>query len=253
MTLLRESLASPARETRLAATSHMPMIRLTKPDCSSVGPVRDDAIKFTVVAKPHEKRNEHEHLDALFGRYSFEQHFQPESTVLLHGNPVDTLYQIVSGTVRCCTINSDGVRQIFSFARKGDFIGISDIDTWHFTAEAVDHVVMKSVPRPVLEHALAVNISLREEIRGIICELLVRRERQLLSMTSKKAPERLLGFLQEFSARRASSEFVVLPMSRSDIGDHLGMTIETASRSFTDLKNRGIIEMKTPEKYRLVG
>ena len=253
MTNLSVPFASPARESRIVPTGRMPMIRTKKKDNRSIGPVRHDAVRSAPSVETREDRNKHKHLNALFDQSSFEQHFQPESTILLHGDPADTLYQVTSGTVRCCTIDADGLRQIFTFARKGDLIGISDMDTWHFTAEAVDHVVVRSVSRPILEQALAVQISLREEVRELMCELLVRRERQLLSMISKKAPERLLGFLQDFSANRSNSGFVALPMSRRDIGDHLGMTVETASRSFSDLKNRGIIEMNTPEKFRLVG
>jgi len=211
-----------------------------------------DAMPDSIFAKKPQKRSANETLNALFDRSSFTRHFQPDSTVLLHGGPADGIYRVVSGTVRCCTIDAEGGRQIFSFVKKGECLGIADIDRWHFTAESVDHVIMQMVPRRVVEQALAVNIALREELRALVRNMLVCREQQLLCLISKKAPERLLGFLRDFAASRASSGFVALPMSRRDIGDHLGMTTETTSRAFGVLKQRGAIEMTTSEKYRLV-
>lgn len=191
-------------------------------------------------------------LNALFEKFPSERHYQPESTILLHGDPADGVYKVISGTVRCCTIDEDGCRQIFSFQKKGDFIGISDIDAWHFTAEAVDHVILRSVPRASLEQELAVNISLREELRALIGGLLIKREHQLLAIISKKAPQRLLSFLRELASTRTGSGFTVLPMCRRDIADHLGITTETVSRAFGVLKKSGAIEMLTPEKYRIL-
>lgn len=112
------------------------------------------------------------HLLSLFETKAFEQHFQPESTILLHGHAADAVYLVVSGTIRCCTISEDGRRQIFRFAKKGEFVGVSDIDTWHFTAEAVDHVIVKSIPRSVVEQSFAVSIPLRQEIRALVCSQL---------------------------------------------------------------------------------
>lgn len=190
-------------------------------------------------------------LQSLFDDNAFQQVFKPDSTVLLHGYLVDAIYQIVSGTVRCCTISEEGGRQIFRFAKKGEFLGLSDIETWHFTAEAVDHVIVKSIPRATVEQALAVNIPLRQEIRAHICNQLQTREQQLLSLISSKAPERLFQFLRDFAATKKGLGFIVLPMCRRDIADHLGMTIETASRAFSALKTSGRIEMACAEKFRI--
>lgn len=198
------------------------------------------------------KSMETANLQDLFDTAAFEQHFMPESTILLHGDKSSAVYRVVSGTIRCCTIDPDGGRQIFSFAKCGDYVGISDIDTSHFTAEAVDHVIVKALPRSLVERALTVNSALRKDVRHMMHDLLVQRERQLLSLISQKAPERLLGFLREFAASRSASGLVALPMSRQDIGDHLGMTVETASRAFGTLRARGAIEMTTSGKYRII-
>jgi CRP-like cAMP-binding protein len=191
-------------------------------------------------------------LISLFDAVPFQKSYQPDSTVLLHGHPADAVYLIVSGTVRCCTISAHGCRQIFRFATKGQFLGISDIDRWHFTAEAVDHVILKSVPRRTVEQALAVNVALRQELRAHMACQLQCREQQLLSIVTSKAPERLLGFLRDFAASRRADGYVVLPMSRRDIADHLGMSVETVSRAFGTLKSKGLIDLQTSEKYCII-
>lgn len=192
-------------------------------------------------------------LDLLFNQHSFAQHFQPNSTVVLHGDPASKVYRIESGTLRCCTIGVDGSRQIFSFANKGDVIGISDIEKWHFTAEAVDCVTLSALPRDLVERELKVNIGLRQEFRLKLVQLLQRREAQLLDLITQKAPERLFRFLCAFAATRSPAQgvAVVLPMCRRDIADHLGLSVETVSRAFSELKRTGRIELVTSEKYRI--
>lgn len=203
------------------------------------------------ISRPASQEKDASPLLALFNAKSFQQTFQPGSTILLHGYPADAVYLIVSGTVRCCTISPEGSRQIFRFAKKGEFVGIADMDTWHFTAEAVDHVTVKSVPRSTVEQSLAVNIPLRQELRQYICDQLQTREKQLLSIVTSKAPERLFQFLSDFASTRSGTGYIALPMCRRDIADHLGMSVETVSRAFGDLKNKGRISLACAEKYKI--
>lgn len=106
-------------------------------------------------------------LRALADASGFRQHFQPDSTIILHGDPAEAIYLVESGTVRCSSIDSNGARQIFSFLVKGDILGISDLDRCHFTAEAVDHVIVKSVSRQHLEQRFAVDAQLRPRGQGL--------------------------------------------------------------------------------------
>ncbi|WP_138934406.1 Crp/Fnr family transcriptional regulator [Roseovarius arcticus] len=190
-------------------------------------------------------------LYALFNAGSFEQHFQPNSTIALHGEAAAAVYLIASGTVRCCTISAGGCRQISCFAKKGGFVGLSEMGNWHLTAEAVDHVIVKSIPRAALEHALTVDTELRQEIRMYVLELLECREKQLLTLISTKAADRLFQFLCDFAASKQKAGHVVLPMCRQDIADHLGLSTETVSRGFTELKRAGRIDLATTEKYKI--
>jgi CRP-like cAMP-binding protein len=196
-------------------------------------------------------RKNYTQLNSIFDSNSFDQKFQPNSTILLHGDPADAIYMVASGTVRCCTIDAQGNRQIFRFAQKGEFLGVAAFNEWHFTAEAIDYVIVKSVARSVLERESAVNIALRDEERTHFRELLMCRENQLLSLVYKKAPQRLFEFLSAFATSRQGSGFIVLPMGRRDIADHLGLTVETVSRAFSDLKRQRIIELATSGRFRI--
>lgn len=177
--------------------------------------------------------------------------FEAGSTILLHGAPASAVFRVVSGTVRCCTITESGRRHIFRFARAGDLIGLDEFDTWHFTAEAVDRVRLLAAPRETLERALLDDPALHGEMRALIARELAAREEQLVVVSAARAEERLLWFLAGFARRPDADGFTTLPMTRQDIGDHLGLTLETVSRVFSGLKRKGAIAMRGTNGFRL--
>jgi len=187
----------------------------------------------------------------LFDRKAPVHHVLPGGVVFLDGETADCVYQVVSGTVRCCTISEDGRRQIFRFVHAGDFLGLADFDTWHYTAEAVDHVILRTAPRDHIETAMCEDPDVMRAIREFLVKELATREQQLISIAYAAAADRLLHFLGDFANKRASTGFVVLPMTRQDIGDHLGLTLETVSRAFSSLRKSGVIEMKGSDRFRI--
>ena len=211
----------------------------------------------TVTAKFHPKKaattgNALKAITDLFDRDTPVRHFQPGNTIVLDGTRAETVYEVVSGTIRCCTISEDGRRQIFRFVRAGDFLGLVDLDTWHYTAEAVDHVIVRSAPRSQLEMKIRFDPDLQRAVRGFIARELATRERQLASIAYMPAAGRLQNFLMEFANSRNTDGFVVLPMTRRDIGDHLGLTLETVSRAFSTLRQNGVIEMKGTDRFKVL-
>ncbi len=177
--------------------------------------------------------------------------FRPGQSIVLQGDRIDSLYQIVAGTVRCCSFTADGRRQIFRFARAGDLLGFVDPATWHFSAEAVDLVVLRSIPASRLVTALGHYPDLRDDLRAHAAKQLAERERQLSILAFKPATQRVLWFLQDFTDRHGKSDFLTLPMTRQEIGDFLGLSLETVSRSFSILRSSGLIEMKGAERFRI--
>ncbi len=209
------------------------------------------AIRSLPAPKKSAETQEYPALSALFEAAAFQQHFQPNSTILLHGDPADAVYRIVSGTVRCCMINAQGCRQIPSFSRKNGFLGLADQGRWYFTAEAVDHVIVSALPRAVIERELRLSTALQQEMRTYMRTLLECRENQLLTLVSTKACDRVYQFLCAFADPKPKTDYTALPMCRRDIADHLGLSVETVSRAFSDLKRKGAIDLATCEKYRI--
>ena len=105
MTSLRENCSSPKFDNRAAHLSLRPELRSTDRSLAKI--------------KPRENNPEQKHLDALFDVSSFKQHFQPKSTILLHGDTADAIFRIVSGTVRCCTIDAEWTAANILFCEKG--------------------------------------------------------------------------------------------------------------------------------------
>lgn len=188
----------------------------------------------------------------LFYGTSNTQRFQPGQSIVVEGDPIRHLFQVVAGTVRCCSYTAEGRRQIFRFARSGDFLGFVDPEFWHLSAEAVDCVVLRLVPVASFEAALEQSEAMRRDLRNHVANILAERERQMTVLAFEPATRRLLWFLEDFKKQSQISGYSSLPMTRQEIGDFLGLSLETVSRSFSALRKAGLIEMKGAEQFRLV-
>lgn len=187
----------------------------------------------------------------LFDSDSSTTRYEAGSVIFLDDEKAGYLYKIVSGTVRCCTYTESGQRQIFRFAGPGDYLGFADLDTWRFTAEAVDDVTVRPVSRASVDNRLGQNQTLFREVRALILAELREREKQIIMLAYLQSDQRVLWFLTDYANATAEGGFTHLPMTRQDIGDHLGLTLETVSRAFSMLKRDGAIEMRGPNSYRL--
>ncbi|MEO1724811.1 MAG: cyclic nucleotide-binding domain-containing protein [Pseudomonadota bacterium] len=197
-----------------------------------------------------------EPLAELFRRDGVAVMLENERVLFVDGEEADAVYLVESGMLRCCLISEDGRRHIFSFAGAGRLIGLPFAARRHFTAEAVNRSRVLVLPLPALEKAAQLSPELVREQRRYVRDELRQRERHLLSIASLPAEARLQSFLREF-ARLAGSDlrrpagFIALPMSRRDIADHLGLTLETVSRAFGSLRRQGVLELLGKTAFRL--
>jgi len=163
--------------------------------------------------------------------------------------PTEYLYKVVSGTVRTSKILSDGRRQIGEFYLPGDLFGYEVGGEHAFSAEAITDAKVIVVKRTAVE-------ALAARDNDVACQLWAMTGRELQRMQEhivlliKTAQERVAGFLLEMAARIKSTSEVELPMSRQDIADYLGLTIETVSRTLTLLEGMAAIEL--PSSRRIV-
>jgi CRP-like cAMP-binding protein len=163
--------------------------------------------------------------------------------------PADYLYKLVSGTVRTSKILNDGRRQIGEFYMPGDLFGL-EIDSKHsFSAEAITDVKVIVLKRSAVEALAARDSDVARQLWAMTGRELQRMQEHILLLI-KTAQERVAGFLLEMAERIKTANEVELPMSRQDIADYLGLTIETVSRTLTTLENSSAIAL--PSSRRIV-
>lgn len=140
------------------------------------------------------------------------------------------VYKVVSGAVRTTRLLSDGRRQIGGFHLPGDVFGLECGETHRFSAEAIAPSEVALVRRSELERAAERDGDAARQLWSLTSRELASLQDHMLLLGRKNAAERVGGFLLKLS-KRACSATVELPMSRCDIGDHLGLTLETVSRT----------------------
>ena len=155
----------------------------------------------------------------------------------------DYLYKVVSGVVRTYKLLNDGRRQIGSFYLPGDIFGLEIGDEHTSSAEAVAVSKIQVIKRSAVIALAGRDKEVARQLWSLTATEL-RRAQDHIMLLLKTAQERVVGFLLEMAERNLASEFD-LPMSRQDIADYLGLTIETVSRTLTQLANSGAIAVPT--------
>jgi CRP-like cAMP-binding protein len=166
------------------------------------------------------------------------------------GEPADYVYKVVTGTVRTYKVLADGRRQIGAFYLAGDVFGLEVGEEHTFSAEAVTESKIIVVKRSALIGLAARDIEVARELWALTGRELARVQGHILLLV-KTAQERVAGFLLEMADRRPGGDAVELPMSRQDIGDYLGLTIETVSRTLTSLENEATIALTNSRRIVL--
>lgn len=162
--------------------------------------------------------------------------YAPGCEIYAQGEAATQLYQVEFGAVRVYRLLSDGRRQISAFYMPGEVFGFEGDTIHHFFAEAIIGTNIRSFRASQLNDAS--HILLPMTLRG-----LTRAQEHLLVLGRQTAVERVAAFLVDIARRQGGLDQVDLPMSRMDIGDYLGLTIETVSRVFSKLKEKGIIAL----------
>jgi CRP/FNR family transcriptional regulator, nitrogen fixation regulation protein len=158
------------------------------------------------------------------------------------GEPAEYVYEVARGAVRTVKVLADGRRQIGGFYFAGDVFGLEDGLEHSLSAEAI----VQSAVRVIKRRAL---IGMAGRDRELARQLLMASTREIARMHShalmliKTAHERVGSFLLEMAERISIGELIELPMSRQDIADYLGITIETVSRTFTSLESTSTIAL----------
>jgi len=175
----------------------------------------------------------------------------PRNTEIFGENePADYVYKVISGSVRTYNILNDGRRQVGGFYLPGDIFGLEFTDEHTFSAEAISDAKVVVIKRSALTALAGRDAAIGRELFALTGRELRRVQDRVLLLV-KSAQERVAGFLLEMAARASAGNIVELPMSRQDIADYLGLTIETVSRTLTCLETAAAIEVPTSRRIVL--
>ncbi|HVO02949.1 MAG TPA: helix-turn-helix domain-containing protein [Candidatus Cybelea sp.] len=170
--------------------------------------------------------------------------FRRNSAVFNEGDPSKHVYKVVSGAIRTCRVLMDGRRQIADFYLPGDFFGLDWESEHTFTAEAVADAVVISYPKSQLEQLGETTPAIRKLLMAMLCKGLSATQNHIVMLGRQTAHERLAWFLLRSMKRNGLERGALdLPMSRLDIADYLGLTIETVSRGISEFKRRRYISI----------
>jgi CRP-like cAMP-binding protein len=175
--------------------------------------------------------------------------FARNAEIYGEGEQVEFLYKVVSGTVRTYKVLADGRRQIGAFYLAGDLFGLEAGEEHSFSAEAVSDSKVLVIKRSAIFALAARNSDVASQLWDLTTREL-RRMQSHIMLLIKSAHERVAGFLLEMADRSPAPNEFELPMSRQDIADYLGLTIETVSRTLTSLENGATIAL--PSARRIV-
>lgn len=167
--------------------------------------------------------------------------FGRDAEIYGEGEPSDYVYRMLSGSVRSYKVLSDGRRQIIGFHLPGDVFGLDAADEHSYSAEAIEDSRILLVRRSTLFGVAERDPDVARSLWMTTATELKRSQKHALLLI-KSAQERLVAFLLEMTRRLPSKNEIDLPMSRQEIADHLGLTIETVSRTFTQLADSSVIQ-----------
>lgn len=182
--------------------------------------------------------------------------FGAKTTLFSQDEAADHVYNVTDGTVRLFKLLPDGRRQIVGFALPGDFLGLALLERYGVSAEAVDDVTVCRFQRRAFTAYLDAKPHLLRRLHEFASHELSLAQEQMVLLGRRSAEERVAAFLVGLRGRLArighKSVTLPLPMSRQDMADFLGLTIETVSRTMTRLaKDKAILIV--PDGVRLTG
>ena len=171
----------------------------------------------------------------------------PGSSFITEGQPASAFFNITGGTAKLYKLLPDGRRQITGFAGVGHFLGLAVSDIYAFSAEAIDPVRYCRFSRPRLRALLDDFPAMEKRLLQLASNELVAAQEQMLLLGRKTARERVASFLLAQSRLGVVCQVprarFALPMTRGDIADYVGLTIETVSRTLTKLRADGLVEI----------
>lgn len=166
------------------------------------------------------------------------------------------IYQVLDGVVGIYKMLADGRRQIVTFCYPGDLIGIEDSGTWLHHGEALCNTRIRCISLSTIDALVKSEPGFGQALVSSLATELAETRDQLLSLGRKSALEKVATFLLRISRRNQRENRdeaqLFLPMTRAEIADYLGLTIETVSRNITRLRTSGLIRLENKNQVQIL-
>jgi CRP/FNR family nitrogen fixation transcriptional regulator len=178
-------------------------------------------------------------------------HFEPNQEIYAEGDDAKVFYRVVSGVVRVCRFLSDGRRQIDAFYGEGEVFGFELAGTRSFGAEAVTECTVQCYQQVKLPSDKQGAMAVPQQLFSYAMGRLAKAQEHAMVLSRRSALERVASFLVEWAKNSSRKDLVSLAMTRTDIGDYLGLTIETVSRNLSHLEREGHIALPTARQIEI--
>jgi CRP/FNR family nitrogen fixation transcriptional regulator len=172
--------------------------------------------------------------------------------IFAEGGDTDTFYKVVSGVVRVCKFLNDGRRQIEAFHVAGEIFGFELGLERSLSAEAVGDCTLVSYRRNSVEQIAQRNETVSHQLLQLAMHNLAQAQDHSLVLGRRGAAEKVACFILGWSRRCAHEDGVHLAMSRQDMADYLGLTIETVSRSLSQFERDGVIALPSTRHLKVL-
>lgn len=179
----------------------------------------------------------------------------PNEVLFWEGDPADNVFEIVCGVLRLYRLLSDGRRAIVGFMFPGDVLGVPCREGYSYTAEAVTALRVRRLSRAQVLRLIDESVTVRRDLLAMAYDEMCAAQDHMLLLGRKTAEEKVASFLLHVARRAGGGDALAteinLPMTRLDMADFLGLTIETVSRLMSKLKHDGLIALPSPSKVLL--
>ena len=179
-----------------------------------------------------------------------------DGAIFAEGDPARSWYRLTSGSVRVFRVLRDGRRHISEFVFPGQFFGFEAGPVHIQSAEAIEPAGVVAYACESIERCLVHDAAVRQAVRKLLMDRIAEAQERIMLLGRLNATGRLAAFLLVMAQRRSRANplgFVAeLPMSRIDIADYLGLTVETVSRLLTALRGRGAIRLATANHVEIL-
>jgi len=165
------------------------------------------------------------------------------------GGKADSVFEVLSGMVRLYKLLPDGRRQVTGFLTAGQLLGLAPEGTCIFTADTITEVSLCRYKRDAFERMIDDVPGFARRLLAVTSHELHAAQDQMVLLGRKSASEKVATFLLMLPARQ---DDIDVPMTRGDIADYLGLTVETVSRTLTRLRQDGLIALPVPARIRVI-